>query len=110
MDEDLRDLERRARTGSATDRARWLSAVVREGRGPRLLDELLASWRKDRAVATATILEDLSAMLATLTKATHSDVMYRLEMLDEWPEDPRIASALAAIVDEMPFRAQTSRG
>lgn len=141
MDEDLRDLERRARTGGAADRERWLSAAVRQGRGADLLDELLVAWRGDRSAATAAVVDDLSsrlgtpalgdergdlqarwlvmakrrssvelpALLATLGSGTHAQVTERLDALEPWPDDPRIAGALAAIVDAMPFRAKTSQ-
>ncbi len=136
-DRDLRELERRASQGPQ-DCARYAAALLREGRVDAALEALLVAWRATRDAGLADLVDEVSrrlpanaalssheswlaaaggtpsaaalpALLESLAKGTHPQVAERLDALDAWPDDPRVARALAALVDAVPFHATSSQ-
>jgi uncharacterized protein (TIGR02996 family) len=54
-------------------------------------------------------LDDIPTLLDTLTDVQSAAATERIAMVAKWPADPRIDAALLALVDRLPFQAQTTR-
>jgi uncharacterized protein (TIGR02996 family) len=54
-------------------------------------------------------LDDIPILLDTLATVRSEEATNRMEIVVKWPADPRIDAALLALLERLPFQAQTTR-
>jgi uncharacterized protein (TIGR02996 family) len=54
-------------------------------------------------------LDDIPVLLDTLASVQSAEATERMAIVARWPDDPRIDAGLVALLDRLPFQAQTTR-